>query len=70
MTEQVCKVTVNLTNTNVADIEYLHERNKKTKSQVIRDSIVLSKFVQDILDSGGKLLKEDKNGRLFVIDIK
>lgn len=64
MARPVVKLSVNLSQEIVDVIRGLAKRRSTTMTEVIRKGISLDKYLQDAVDKGGKILVEDRRGRL------
>ena len=64
MARPVVKLSVNLPPGDVAVIRELAKKRSTTMTEVIRRGIGLQKYWQEVLDKGGKVLVEDRRGRL------
>jgi predicted transcriptional regulator len=64
MARPVVKLSVNLSQEVVDVIRELAERRDTTMTEVLRRSIGTQKYLQDAVDKGGKILIEDRRGRL------
>jgi hypothetical protein len=60
----VVKLSVNLPPGDVTVIRELAKRRSTTMTEVIRKGIGMQKYLQDVVDKGGKILVEDRRGRL------
>ena len=61
---EVTKITVNLTNENVKSVERLAADLQINKTIVINKAIRLEEMMQDAVRKGGKIMIEDKDGRV------
>jgi hypothetical protein len=61
---KVHRFNVNFTEGAWAHLVVLAERKGKTMSEVIRDAIALERWFYETIDSGAKVLVEDRNGRI------
>jgi hypothetical protein len=64
MARPVVKLSVNLPQEDVAVIRDLAKRRSSTMTEVIRRGIGTQKYLQDVIDKGGKIFVEDRRGRL------
>jgi|EndMetStandDraft_4_1072995.scaffolds.fasta_scaffold04691_5 predicted DNA-binding protein len=64
MARPVVKLSINLSKEVVDVIRGLAERRSTTMTEVIRKSLGTEKYLQDVVDKGGKVLVEDRRGRV------
>ena len=64
MAKPVVKLSVNLPQEIVDVLRGLATRRNTTMTEVIRRGIGTEKYLQDAVDKGGKVLVEDRRGRL------
>jgi predicted transcriptional regulator len=56
------KVSFSLPTETVRTIRNLAEKRNQTMTNIVREAISRTQFVQDVIDSGGLLLVEAKDG--------
>lgn len=64
MARPVVKLSVNLSPEDVEVIRELAKKRSTTMTEVIRKGIGMQKYLQDAVAKGGKILVEDRRGRL------
>lgn len=64
MARPVVKLSLNLSPGDVAMLRELAKRRDTTMTEVIRRGVSMQKYLQDASDKGGKILVEDRRGRL------
>jgi hypothetical protein len=69
MARPLVKLSINLPPGDVTVIRELAKRRSTTMTEVIRRGIGTEKYLQDAVDKGGKILVEDRRGRLRQIVI-
>lgn len=62
MAAKIIKMSVNLPISVVKELRELSEKRNTTMTEVLRRAIGTEKFIQDVMDEGGKILVEDKDG--------
>jgi hypothetical protein len=64
MVRAVVKLSVNLPQGDVDVLRELAKKRSTTMTEVIRRGIGMAKYMQDVVDKGGKVLVEDRRRRL------
>ena len=64
MARPVVKLSVNLPPGDVTVIRGLAKKRSTTMTEVIRRALGTEKYLQDVVDKGGKVFVEDRRGRL------
>lgn len=64
MARPVVKLSFNLPPEDVAVIRRLAHKRRTTMTEVIRRGISTQKYLQNVVDKGGKIFVEDRKGRL------
>lgn len=62
MADKIIKMSVNFPISVVKELRELSEKRNTTMTEVLRRAIGTEKFIQDVMDEGGKILVEDKDG--------
>lgn len=62
MADKIIKMSVNFPISVVKELRGLSEKRNTTMTEVLRRAIGTEKFIQDVMDEGGKILVEDKDG--------
>ncbi len=63
-TDRVVKMSVNLSSDVVDVLRDLAAKRRTTMTEVLRQAIGTEKFIDDVKEEDGKVLVEDKKGRL------
>lgn len=64
MADKVIKMSVNLPADAVKVLKVLAKKRRLTMTDVLRQAIGTEKFIDDVNDDEGKILVEDKRGRV------
>lgn len=64
MADKVIKMSVNLSADVVKALKELAEKRGTTMTEVLRRAIGTEKFIEKANEDGGKILLEDKKGRV------
>lgn len=66
----VKKVTVNLSDETIRDLQEVADKRGITLTEAIRRAIATEKFVQDERDEGSKILVEKPGGRVREVEFR
>lgn len=64
MADKVIKISVNLPADAVKVLKALAKKRRLTMTDVLRQAIGTEKFIDDVNEDEGKILVEDKRGRV------
>lgn len=64
MADKVIKMSVNLSADVVKALKELAEKRGSTMTEVLRQAIGTEKFIEEVNEDEGKILVEDKKGRI------
>jgi predicted DNA-binding protein len=64
MADKVIKMSVNLPTEAVKVLKALAKKRRLTMTDVLRQAIGTEKFIDDVNEDEGKILVEDKRGRV------
>lgn len=64
MADKVIKMSVNLSADVVKALKELAEKRNTTMTEVLRQAIGTEKFIEEVNEEEGKILVEDKKGRI------
>jgi predicted transcriptional regulator len=64
MADKVIKMSVNLSADVVKALKELAEKRGSTMTEVLRQAIGTEKFIEEVNEDEGKILVEDKKGRV------
>lgn len=64
MADKVIKMSVNLPTDAVKVLKELAKKRSLTMTEVLRQAIGTEKFIDDVNEDEGKILVEDKKGRV------
>lgn len=64
MADKVIKMSVNLSTDVVKVLKELAEKRGSTMTEVLRQAIGTEKLIEEVNEDGGKILIEDKRGRI------
>ena len=64
MAHKVIKMSVNLPADDVKVLKALAKKRRLTMTEVLRQSIGTEKFIDDVNEDEGKILVEDRRGRV------
>jgi hypothetical protein len=70
MSDNVRKITMNLTNANVDFVEKLSEKINQTRTTIVNHAIDLERIFRTEVENGSKILIEDKNGNTKEVIIR
>ena len=64
MADKVVKMSVNLPTSVVKALKTLAKKRRLTMTDVLRQALALEKFIDEVNEDDGKILIEDKRGRV------